>query len=186
MAQKLSKPLQKRNKELNQLTVESISEALLQLMQTKEYAKISVTDLCRKAGVSRNAFYQNFGTLDNVFKRIVLGFNRDVILRKLGNPFNQRTNPEWYVKFFQTVTEYAHLFQLIISCNLQHLYLGYVNDLLTDPKQDAVTRYRRLMWNGAIQNIIIDWIERGMPETPEEMAKICYEKLFLFKTSPNE
>ena len=173
--------LYRRNAELNQITTESITEALLILMIDYKYEEISVSAICEKAGVSRNAFYKNFGTKDNVFKSVVTTFNKQ-LLKKVGNPFNKRVHVGWYVNFFELVKENYKLYELVINSGFQNTYLEYVNKLLTNSSNlDAKTKYNRLLWNGAIQNTVIDWIKHGMKETPTEMAKICYPKLKVFK-----
>lgn len=178
MAHIISEKLKSRNAELNKLTVESIMQALVQLIRTREYEKISITDICLRAGVSRNAFYHNFKNKDGVLRAVILDFNKDVILRKLGNPFRKKTDISWYVNFFTTLSEYADLFDVLIKSDLSNFYLGYVNQLLTsNPDLDASTRYRRLLWNGAVQNAAFEWLRRGRKETPEEMASICFAYL---------
>lgn len=174
----IPKNLKKRNDELNQITIESVTQAFLLLLDTKEYDKITITDICEKAGVSRNAFYNNFQTKENVFKRIVLDFNKDAIFRKFGSPFNRKATVEWYINFFRTVQEYEKLFTLIIRYDFQNIYLNYVNDLLMDSEStDPKTKYVRLMWNGAIQNMTTEWIKNGMQESIEEMGQLCYQRL---------
>ena len=177
----ICKALKTRNEELKKITKESVLEALLLLMKTRAYDEISITDICNKAGISRNAFYKNFQTKENVFKAIVIDFNRN-ILRRVGNPFNKKTKLSWYVDFFNFIKENADFFLLIIKSNFQNLYLDLVNKILTSNKNlDQKTKYTRLLWNGATQNIIISWIVDGMKETPEEMAKICYNLLKFYK-----
>ena len=46
-----------------------IITALLQLMQKKAFDRISITELCRKAGVSRMSFYRNFESKEAVLKK---------------------------------------------------------------------------------------------------------------------
>ena len=45
------------NKELNYAIKEALQDALILLMKEKQYRSISITELCKKAGVSRMAFY---------------------------------------------------------------------------------------------------------------------------------
>ena len=45
---------------------EQIAQAALQLIQNKPYASISVSELCKQAGVSRQTFYSLFESKDNV------------------------------------------------------------------------------------------------------------------------
>ena len=48
------------NKELNYAIKEALQDALILLMKEKQYRSISITELCKKAGVSRMAFYNNY------------------------------------------------------------------------------------------------------------------------------
>nr|WP_082326184.1 TetR/AcrR family transcriptional regulator [Streptococcus sp. X13SY08] len=56
------------NKESNQLTKESIETALLFLMEKKDLHQISISELVRKAGVSRNAFYRNYKSKEEILE----------------------------------------------------------------------------------------------------------------------
>ncbi|MBQ9685364.1 MAG: TetR/AcrR family transcriptional regulator [Oscillospiraceae bacterium] len=43
-----------------------ISEALIRLMEAGPYSQISVTALCKEAGISRQTFYSLFSSMENV------------------------------------------------------------------------------------------------------------------------
>ncbi len=167
--------LQRRNEELNKITIESVTQAFIELMGDKGFDKISITEICERAGISRNTFYKNFGTKENVFKMVVLDFNKNVLLRRLGNPFNKKAGIGWYQKFFAIIKDYSELFLAIVKSGYQYVYLTCVNELLLgNPNLDKSIRYMRLMWNGAIQNAVMDWLNNGMRESPEQMAEFCY------------
>ena len=44
----------------------AIADALLNLMEEKPYTRISVSEICKSAGVSRQTFYTLFASKDNV------------------------------------------------------------------------------------------------------------------------
>ena len=48
-----------------------ISEAMLRLMSQTSYNKISVSALCKEAGISRQTFYSLFNSMDNVILYIL-------------------------------------------------------------------------------------------------------------------
>lgn len=52
----------KRSRPANQFTKHCIMEALLQLMHTQEYDDISITDITKRAGVSRMSYYRNYNS----------------------------------------------------------------------------------------------------------------------------
>ena len=54
----------KRNDEINALTKESVAMAYYELLQNK--SNISISMICEAAGVSRNAYYRNFTSTDDI------------------------------------------------------------------------------------------------------------------------
>ncbi|MER0122830.1 TetR/AcrR family transcriptional regulator [Streptococcus sp. ZJ93] len=62
------KNLSQSNTEINQLTREAIETALLFLLEKKELKHISISELVKKAGVSRNAFYRNYKSKEEILE----------------------------------------------------------------------------------------------------------------------
>lgn len=50
----------------HRMAVDCIYEALVILMETKPYKEITITDITRKAGVSRMAYYRNYQDKDDI------------------------------------------------------------------------------------------------------------------------
>ena len=71
MSQNKSNPTRNlSNNEANRITRESICTALLELMKTKEFKEISISELVRRAGVSRQSFYRNYKTKEDIVLEI--------------------------------------------------------------------------------------------------------------------
>ena len=62
--------LHRYSAESNALVRECLKSSLLTLMREKSYKDLSVTELCRKAGVSRMAFYRKAAHLNRDAFRI--------------------------------------------------------------------------------------------------------------------
>lgn len=167
--------LRKHSAELNRLVVESLQGALLQLIGKKSYESITVTELCRKAGVSRMAFYGNFSSKDDIFQRIVADYQNEMISR-IGSPFRQDLSFSWYVNLFDFIREKSNVLQPIFSAGYQNKYLEYNNAIILRhlDMQEHET-YLRLLWNGGIVNAVVYWLEHGMKETSEQMAEHCQQ-----------
>ena len=56
------------NEKINRVTTESLRTALFSLMKNMDYRSIRITDICKKAGVSRTAFYRNFLSKDDLLE----------------------------------------------------------------------------------------------------------------------
>lgn len=52
-------------------TQEKLQNALLGLLGTKELKAITVKEICDKAGISRNAFYQHYGYKEDLYDQMV-------------------------------------------------------------------------------------------------------------------
>ena len=52
-------------------TQERLQNALLELLETKELKEINVKEICDKAGISRNAFYQHYGYKEDLYDQMV-------------------------------------------------------------------------------------------------------------------
>ncbi len=165
--------LRRHAEELNKLVTDSLGEALLSLMADKPYAKITVTELCKKAGVSRAAFYGNYSSKDDIFDRIVNVMNADLV-NKLGSPFRSTTTEKWYAKMFKYISARADIFKLIIAAGFDDRYMALLNEkVLADAALAVEKKYQRIIWSGGIQKIVTHWLDGGMAESVDTMAKLC-------------
>ena len=62
----------KRSNSAHQLVMDSLTEALLQLMEKKKLSQISISELCEKAGVSRISFYRNYDYISDILTKYLL------------------------------------------------------------------------------------------------------------------
>jgi len=62
--------LRMNNKESNQLTRECLQLALMHLMGEHPYEKITVSEIVRRAGVSRTAFYRNYADKEDILHEL--------------------------------------------------------------------------------------------------------------------
>lgn len=63
--------LQKANLESHKVVEESLREALYSLLATKNINRITITELVKKAGVSRAVFYKHYYLVKDVLKKIL-------------------------------------------------------------------------------------------------------------------
>lgn len=52
-------------------TQEQFQNALLELLETKELKEITVKEICDKANMSRNAFYQHYGYKEDLYDQMI-------------------------------------------------------------------------------------------------------------------
>ena len=165
--------LRRHSEELNRVVVESLQGALLQLIAKKSYESITVTELCKKAGVSRMAFYGNFESKDEIIQKILYDLQNELFAR-IGSPFRQAVTYVWYLDMFRFTAEKAEILKSIFCCGYQGKYLELVNSIILRHKDlQPDETYQRLLWSGGIVNAVVYWLSNNLSETPEQMATFC-------------
>ena len=166
--------LRMNNKESNQLTRECLQLALMHLMGEHPYEKITVSEIVRRAGVSRTAFYRNYT-------------DKEDILHELGNRLINRIaeicekpelheNPrQWFEDVFRTVRDDKETITLLDQAGIlqRELFSGRSISELLYPATDTETKYIRLASEAAFFQILISWFRDGMHESEKHMADIC-------------
>ncbi|MCR5143921.1 MAG: TetR/AcrR family transcriptional regulator [Lachnospiraceae bacterium] len=171
------------NEESHRLTVESIEEAFIQLLEKESFENITVSGIAKRAGVSRTAFYKNFKTKEELLKNYT-----EVIMDKMmrgvdefdddKGALEQYDKLEFWEIFLDRLARKKDLFMLLIREN------GSRNSNLFD--DNMVKKYFQYIYNidneylpiyysGAISNVLAHWIEKGMVESVEEMARFLNE-----------
>ena len=70
ISEKSLENLKRFNQENKAITRESIEISLLQLLEKKDFKKITIAELVERAGVARAAFYRNYGSKEEILKSI--------------------------------------------------------------------------------------------------------------------
>ena len=100
---------------------EAMETAFLSLLRKKPLEKISVTELCRKAGVNRSTFYAHYLDVYDLMDQVTNGFIRKLfrdIVALLGEPTIGLVSPNGHpliIKALQTTLEDRDLCQLLVS-----------------------------------------------------------------------
>ena len=166
--------LRRHSEEVNKLVVESLQGALLLLIGKKPYESITVTELCKKAGVSRMAFYGNFRSKDEIFERIVTDLHREMLSR-IGSPFRQKITVAWYEDMLRFVSEKSFVLEPIFAAGFRDKYLELVNTMVLRHKDmSEEDTFLRILWNGGIINVVVYWLIGGKKQPPEQVAAYCY------------
>lgn len=169
--------LRRHSAESNALARECLKTALLSLMREKSYKDLSVSELCRKAGVSRMAFYRNYRIINDLFREAAEDLNGEIV-RTLGSPFRKGTGSAWYTQTFRLIRQHREEVAVMFQEDFQFAWMQVVNALAVhDPGFSTEKKIQRLIWCGGFENIVAYWLNHGMRESPEEMADYCVRYL---------
>lgn len=164
--------LKRHTEEVNKVIIDSLVEALLILMKDYQYEDISITMLCKKAGVSRMAFYGNFESKDDILKRIVSEIN-SIVVKEIGSPFKNNTDKEYYKKLFKIIDDNRETLDLLLKAGFQYFYLEKLNEIVIHDDSSKDVILQRLTWNGAIVNTVCYWFNNSNNLSIDEIALYC-------------
>ena len=162
------------NEESNKVTREALQIAMFKLMGTTPFDKITISDITKRAGVSRAAFYRNYASKEALVEEICQAVFSELNASMKSERF-QKDRKIWYTNFFQTIQENKEYFQIYLDAHLQ-ISDQFVLEALY-PSSSIQEYYTYAAREGAFLSILTDWFRSGMRETPEEMAQICYDIL---------
>lgn len=168
------------NQESKRLTRESLQTALIYLMGEKDFDKITITELVKRAGISRTAFYRNYNTKDDILvemmEQFIEGVTRSFYQREYRNNIKK-----WYLDTFSAVKENAAYVQMLMQADISQSKVFGPGSLLEKiiPSRSVERHYRILALEGAFLTILINWFRDGMKESCEYMAEFCYRTLRL-------
>lgn len=155
-----------------------IFNALMILMEQKDYDAITITDIANKAGVSRMSYYRTYSSKDDILLQYI-----DELFENCLEEFRHTphlTQEQFYLKFFETFLQNRTLISNLLRTNLYGMVLDYFVKCLKYLAQDIYgldasepyTDYLIHSEAGSLSVVAIHWIETGAKEAPREMAKL--------------
>ena len=108
---------------LKRTSREYLKEALLDLMREKSAKKVTVAELCRRAGLNRSTFYDNFETIEQFQDELMWDVARplvEAVTRHGRDPLNllrKGTAYDCYVEWFTYVHDNREAFRLLLGRN---------------------------------------------------------------------
>ncbi|WP_078577677.1 TetR/AcrR family transcriptional regulator [Salipaludibacillus agaradhaerens] len=168
--------MEKRRHASNVFAKECISTALLQLMESNKYEDITITDITKKAGVSRVTYYRNFANKE----AIIISYLDDLFYQ-----YQQETQhlPEeddyqFLLYAFYFFEKYSDIMSRLYEANLATLVLDCFNKYVLwciDESEERLLKYAPHYQSGAIFNVFIEWIKSGKKESVEDMAALVQQ-----------
>ena len=141
--------LKRANEESHRVIVDSLREAMYELLETKEISQIKVTDLIKRAGVSRGGFYKNFYLVTDVLKDDIKAVS-DEVEKAIGADIGSNWDT-----ILQAVYNCREKISLLIKAGMGLQILEQMNASCAQTEEQF--RMRIMVWNGIIFNCLIFW-----------------------------
>ena len=153
--------------------MERIEKVFIEMLQTKKLSEISVSDICKLAGLNRTTFYANYTDIYGL---------ADAIRNKLENEVSdlyreevtQGFNSNDYLKLFRHIKDNQIFYKTYFKLGYDNNYkiFRYDTNLAREHFQNRFIEYHMEFFKAGITQIIKLWLKSGCKESPEDMAEI--------------
>ncbi|RIW28663.1 TetR/AcrR family transcriptional regulator [Bacillus salacetis] len=168
----------------------AMKDALISLMETKDFKTISVSDIVRSADLNRGTFYKHYQYKEDILKEIIEEITED-LFESYRTPYkgknilelNELTSSA--IKIFDHVSKYATFYTLIFQTetlsDFQHKFCAIIKDLAINDLHDQISnpkinRELQASYQAyAIFGLINEWINGGFKYSPTFMAEQLLE-----------
>lgn len=163
-----------RKHPVNLFVRDCITKALFRLMKKKNYHDIGISELVKEAGVSRNSFYRNYQSVNEILRQYLAeqttAWWSDFI-----------THPDRYphviAEMFQHFLNMQEEIKLLYKAGLSHILMEHIilcgKQSLTGEIDNA---YQTAFMSGGLCGLTHEWVLRGMKETPDEMEMLFHKQ----------
>lgn len=163
----------------NSLMKDCIFTALIKLMEQKNFEDITVTEIAKKAGVSRMTYYRNYSSKEDIliqhFDESTRALIQQVKLHPDISPY------QLCCQFFSFFQEHSSLVDQMFQAVMLKLMLrrltettDYLFHEITKPDlPDNQLKYQLHFITGGLFSLLLHWIETGKKESPQEMAALA-------------
>lgn len=175
-------------------TASLMDEALLSLIEKKDYEYITVKEICQKAGVNRSTFYLHYENIDDLLKETIENgmkklMSKYALPKGKGLSGDVRQNatlfftPEWTVPYLQYIQENKTLFILAnkyqdlfsVRKTTTRLFKELFSPILDRfDVSEKEKKYIVSFYMSGIHKIISVWIEGGFEDSIEYVADLIY------------
>lgn len=147
-----------------------ITEALLCLLKKKEYKDISITEICKKAGVTRMSFYRNFESKDDILLKKVRDVT-DSFVKESAISYKNDTISSYFVKLFTHMKQQKELCTALNKAGLIHAVKDEFDQIFLNTYRHEYDEYKSLFLSGGIYNVFLFWFINDCRDDPEILAK---------------
>ena len=101
-------------------TTKALKQTLFDMLEQMPLSKITVTSLCKQAGVNRVTFYHHFADVYDMISQIEISYVEELKDYNFKFTQNGKVNFLWIVRF---VKKYSNFYRVVFNNNIQTNYL---------------------------------------------------------------
>ena len=162
-----------------QYTKSVLKEALLQILETKPIAKVTIKELCEQAGLNRGTFYLHYNEPNDVLREIEKEFVREKM--SFFDPYMKNDNPDQFAKLFGAIMQNRELSLVLFGQNGAPQFTERIKTLVRDSvlndwqkefpeyTRDDLAYVYEFAFSGAMR-LILNWLADSSKLSANELA----------------
>lgn len=167
-------------KELSTNGKDLIMQSYVHLLSKTNGGRITVTDICRKAGVNRSTFYSYFVDVDELFHTVARAFFNSVFGDVYANYEEEKSLRKALIIAFQASLKNREISYIFLN----HVEYSFMLDVLTDRSWeilqeqgmvDDMMLMRYTYFSSGIISIWRKWLNDGCTASIEDVADLIVE-----------
>lgn len=162
----------KEPKTTNEVVIESIIQSTFDLLKSNSLDNISITDIVRHAGVSRNSFYRNFKDKEDILRRYIVNETecwQEEIHKKHKSMLD---SGEFILLLLEHLYDYRHLTSFLMRDKKMYLLEEEFDYRLKKRLESESDPWHIAFLAGGLYKIFLYWAETGYQKTPQEIASL--------------
>lgn len=163
-----------KNNRRRRASMQRIEQVLVELLRTKELNQIHVSDICKRAELTRSTFYANYediyGLADAIREKL-----EDQVAQLYEAEVSQGFNSNDYLRLFRHIAQNQALYQTYFKLGYDEQQYGiwrYDTALAEKHFDNRFIAYHIAFFKSGLTKIIKLWLQGGCRETPEEMFEV--------------
>ncbi|MFF5979508.1 TetR/AcrR family transcriptional regulator [Streptomyces olindensis] len=186
-------------------TQATLHSALIELVAGRDLAHITVADVAERADINRSTFYAHYQDVHELAEAACTAMIDDLIA-SLPEPDQVSSDPKQGVtesmrQFFARFGEHANLYRSLLGPQGSARIIDYVRRRVTEgihastrpthpgdeiPPGASANAHdvSAAFVAGALVGVAIDWLQRGCPQSPAEMAALVSPPLMGIYEAP--
>lgn len=177
-----------------------MDEALIKLLEKKDFEYITVKEICEEAGVNRFTFYLHYETIADLLdecseytnKKCFNQYNKNYtdISNRLASANLEELifiSPDYLKPYFEFVVENRRLFKVVLShptaLNAEKTFNALFKNIFSPVLdrfhfQDAEKPYIISFYVSGLMAIVAEWIKNNCNTSIEKIINICMQCVF--------
>lgn len=157
-----------------------LEEALLALLEEKKYESITIKEICEKADLSRQTFYQIFES-----KEEILSYHFSILFEEFARVLAEmeiRTVFDISRQFFLFFYKHRDFVEILIANHLTYMldqqfkiYLKKIDVFCLAVSDASHVDYITAYVVGALTQILLHWFEQGFDLSVDELSTLTEE-----------